>query len=146
MRPSLQFSGALSRSSDPILVQGFLLRTVTMHFKQIGWCRFAIFCMSLGQFEIVFFTIYNTRGQGFRETPKVKSSLGQKNMLLRDPLNRFVSPKRIRRQNVFLSKKVFFRSQKKILSNFHQLFFGKETLRNVSSNELDWPNPFKRNF
>ena len=45
-------------------------------------------------------------------------------MYLRDPLNRFVSPKRIRRQNIFLSKNVFFRSQKKIVSNFHQLFFG----------------------
>ena len=61
----------------------------------------------------------------FRDTPKVKSSLGQKNMLLRDPLNRFVSPKRIRRQNIFLS--IFFRSQKNLVSNFHQLFFGKES-------------------
>ena len=43
----------------------------------------------------------------------------------------------------FSFEKSFFRSQKNLVSNFHQLFFGKETLRSVSSNELDWPNPFK---
>ena len=52
--------------------------------------------------------------------------IGQKKVLLRDPLNRFVSPIRIRRQKN-LSKKVFFRSQKNVVSNFHQLFFGKES-------------------
>ena len=53
--------------------------------------------------------------------------IGQKKVLLRDPLNRFVSPKRIRRPTKNLSKKVFFRSQKNLVSNFHQLFFGKES-------------------
>ena len=40
----------------------------------------------------------------------------------------------------------FFRSQKNLVSNFHQLFFGKDPKLSVSSNELDWPNPFNTFF
>ena len=45
----------------------------------------------------------------FRVTPKVKSSLGQKNMLLRDPMNRFVSPIRIQKKKTIFHSIFFLR-------------------------------------